>query len=307
MAINISPEYKVAIIGGGFVGKAYARMFEGPVIYDEPQIKEYWEQQKKDYNDQLKKMAPKDRKKFKPMSTDVSKEIEQGRKYVNECDIAIVCVPTPSKKTRGGYELDMSIVEDVVSWIDTPLILIKSALQPGTVDRLIGETGKKIAVSVEMVGEGKYFIPFWKYPDPLDPVAHNFIIVGGEEDTARRCADFLWSKMSPDVNIHLTSAIEAEITKLMENTWGAMKVSFANTMYDICDKFDANYTRVLQAWGADGRTEKMHMRVLPHKRGWRSKCYDKDIPALASLDDSGLLEAVVKANKKHLAKNDTVD
>lgn len=282
-------------------------MFEGPVIYDEPQIKEYWEQQKKDYNDQLKKMAPKERKKFKPMSTDVSKEIGQGRKFVNECDIAIVCVPTPSKKTRNGHELDMSIVEDVVSWIDTPLILIKSALQPGTVDRLIGETGKKIAVSVEMVGEGKYFIPFWKYPDPLDPVAHNFIIVGGEEDTARRCADFLWSKMSPDVNIHLTSAIEAEITKLMENTWGAMKVSFANTMYDICDKFDANYTRVLQAWGADGRTEKMHMRVLPHKRGWRSKCYDKDIPALASLDDSGLLEAVVKANKKHLAKNDTVD
>lgn len=279
--IKTSKDYKVAIIGNGFVGKAYSRMFadNNLVIYDEPELVEYWTQ------NQEKK--------------DAKKEIKQGRKFVNDCDIAIVCVPTPLK----NGELDMSIVEEVVGWIETPLILIKSALQPGTVDRLIKKTGKKIAVSVEMVGEGKYFIPFWKYPDPLDPVAHNFIIVGGEEETARRCADFLWSRMSPDVNIHLVSAIEAELTKLMENTWGAMKVTFGNVMYDICQEFGANYTRVLQAWGADGRTEKMHMRVLPHKRGWKSKCYDKDVPALSEYDTSGFLKSLVKANKKHLKKN----
>jgi hypothetical protein len=62
--------------------------------------------------------------------------------------------------------LDTSIVEQVVDWIDTPLILIKSALQPGTVDRLTEKTGKKIAVSVEFIGEGKYPIHFWKYPHP---------------------------------------------------------------------------------------------------------------------------------------------
>lgn len=220
------------------------------------------------------------------------------KEAVNGCDLALLCVPTDLKNN----ELDMSIVSEVIDWLETPLILIKSALQPGTVDKLVQETGKKIAVSVEMVGEGKYFIPYWKYPHPEDPTYHDFLIVGGEEETAKRCADFLWARMSPDINIHLTTALEAEICKLMENTWGAQKVTFANVMYDVCEKLGANYTRVLQAWGADGRTEKMHMRVLPDKRGWKSKCFDKDIPALSKLDDSGFIDGVIKANEGHLKK-----
>lgn len=300
--IQTSKDYKVAIVGYGYVGKAYGTMFENPVIYDEPEIVQYWEDHKTKHNAQVAEfnktpLGKKDKQKL--LKTDATGEIKKGRQLVNECDMAIVCVPTDLVKGQ----LDMSIVEDVVKWIDTPLILIKSALQPGTVDRLVKETGKKIAVSVEMVGEGKYFVPFWKYPDATEPIAHNFLIVGGEDETARRCADFLWAKMSPDINIHLTTAVEAEITKMMENTWGAMKVTFANTIYDICENHGANYTRVLQAWGSDGRTEKMHMRVMPHKRGWRSKCYDKDVPALAALDKTGFIKKLVEVNKGQLKQN----
>lgn len=259
---------KVAIIGYGWVGGAYHKMFPEAVLYD-------------------------------PHSND-ERARDTTREEVNDCDMALVAVPTNSLPNG---ELDMSIINEVVGWLETPLILIKSALQPGTVDRLVKETGKKIAVSVEMVGEGKYFIPFWKYPHPEDPTYHDFLIIGGEEEAARRCADIVWEKMSPDTNIHLISAVEAEICKLMENAWGAQKVTFANTIYDVCEQFGANYTKVLQAWGADGRTEKMHMRVTPGKRGWRSKCYDKDIPALATLDRGGFIAAMIKANKKHLREN----
>lgn len=277
---------KIAIIGYGKVGKAYHSMFPGAAIYDEPLnlfvSEEY---------SQPATLAGK-----KP----TKKQTAKWRKIVNGYDIALVCVPT---NLEDG-ELDMSIVRDVIGWLETPLILIKSALQPGTVDSLVEATGKKIAVSVEMVGEGNYFVPYWKYPDSESPITHQMLIVGGEDETARRCADVLWARMSPETDIHLVSAVEAEITKLMENTWGAMKVSFANAIYDICDRFGANYTKVLQAWGSDGRVEKMHMRVVPGKRGWKSKCYDKDVPALAGLDDSGLIKAVVRANEKHLQAND---
>lgn len=290
--IETSPNYNVAIIGNGWVGKAYQKMFPEAVVYDEPQISAKFDH-------------------------DVNRQdaVERGRTAVNACDLALVCVPTDSKTQtiedpshplykHAETTLDMSIVEDVVGWLDTPLILIKSALQPGTTDRLVEETGKNIAVSVEMVGEGKYFVPFWKYPDAEDPTMHNFIIVGGEDETARRCADFLWRRMSPDVDIHILTAIEAEVVKLMENAWGAQKVTFANVMYDICQDVGADYTKVLQAWGADGRTEKMHMRVLPYKRGWKSKCFDKDIPALAGLDKSGWLSKLVEVNQTHLKEND---
>lgn len=284
MELKTSSKYKVAIIGYGWVGKAYHKMFPDAVIYDEPQS--YFT-----FDD--KQIAGSD-------------AITVARAVVNGCDLALICVPTNPVTDNYSLktELDMRIVESVVSWLDTPLILIKSALQPGTVDRLVKETGKHIAVSVEMVGEGKYFVPYWKYPDAEDPTMHSFLIVGGEDETARRCADFLWAKMSPDINIHLCTAIEAEICKLMENTWGAQKVTFANVMYDVCEKLGANYTRVLQAWGSDGRTEKMHMRVMPNKRGWKSKCYDKDVPALAGLDDSGYISELIKTNQKHLTKNE---
>jgi len=289
--IETSPDYKVAIIGNGWVGQAYTKMFPEAVIYDEPQIVE---------------ANPKDYR----------AKCEAGRLAVNQCDLAIVAVPTnlieinvndvnygsTIGEVKHQHELDMSIVEDVVGWLNTPLILIKSALQPGTTDRLVKKTGKNIAVSVEMVGEGKYYVNP-KYPDPEDPTKHDFLIVGGEDETARRCADFLWRKMSPDIDIHIVTAVEAEITKLMENTWGAQKVTFANVIYDICTDLGADYTKVLQAWGADGRTEKMHMRVLPHRRGWQSKCYDKDVPTLASLDKSGLLKTMVQVNNLHLNEN----
>lgn len=290
----------VAIVGYGWVGKAYHKVFSDAVIYDEPNNLCFREDKllgfSTDY-DKNKSYVENNSVQIKVNPF----ELLNARNEVNKCDLALVCVPTDAK----DGQLDMSIVEEVVEWLETPLILIKSALQPGTVDRLVKKTGKKIAVSVEMVGEGKYFVPYWKYPDAEDPTKHNFLIVGGEDETARKCADYLWSKMSPDINIHLTTAIEAEICKLFENSWGALKVTFANTIYDICEKFGANYTRVLQAWGSDGRTEKMHMRVIPNKRGWKSKCYDKDIPALASLDDSGLLNKVIEVNKEHLKKNET--
>lgn len=312
---------KVAIIGYGWVGKAYHKMFPDALIYDEPQkICKTGTTFPSGLSSRIDELNIITNQRLLELDADSERQWRQdARIAVNDCDLALICVPTNScivkddnsiSKMSNGvevinphFELDMSIVDDVVNWLETPLILIKSALQPGTVDRLVRETGKKIAVSVEMVGEGKYFVPYWKYPDAEDPTKHNFLIVGGEDETARRCADFIWSKMSPDINIHLTTAIEAEVTKLMENTWGAMKVTFANTMYDICQDLGANYTRVLQAWGADGRTEKMHMRVAPGKRGWKSKCYDKDVPALGSLDKSGFIKSVIKTNAKHLNEN----
>lgn len=263
---------EAALIGNGYLGKAYEKVFPEALIYDEP----------------------------KGMLAGET-SVEAGRRAVNLCDIALVAVPTDPLENG---ELDMSIIEEVVGWLDTETILIKSALMPGTVDRLVEETGKNIAVSVEFVGMGNYYTPNHKYPDPTDPQKHDLLIVGGADPARTRAAEFLWRKMSPDVNIHLVTAIEAEVTKLMENTWGAYKVSFANVMYDICERLGANYINVLQAWGADGRVEKMHMRTMPGKRGWQSHCYSKDIPALATFDETGLLAKLVEVNKIHLRQNE---
>lgn len=301
---------KVAIIGFGWVGKAYYQMFPDAMVYDEPQElcfasdKEMFAQIPQD---QVFKNSN-DGKFYVAFNSVAKKKISQHAKAaVNSCDIALVAVPT--NLTNDG-KLDMSIVNEVVGWLETPLILIKSALQPGTVDRLVEETGKKIAVSTEFVGEGNYYVPP-QYPDPKDPRKHGMIIVGGELETATRCAEVLWARMSPTVKIHIVSALEAEITKLVENSYGALKVTFINTLMSLTQKAGANFIRVHQAWQSDSRTDSMHLRTVSFNRGWRSKCWDKDLPALVTYasevgaeDTATLFRTVFELNQEHLKLND---
>lgn len=263
---------KVALIGNGYLGQAYHRMFPEAVVYDEP---------KGLYAGQ--------------------KTIKGGRWRVNICDIAIIAVPTNYKEDG---TLDISIIESVVSWLETPTILIKSALQPGTTDSLVRQTGKSIAVSVEFIGEQNYYIPPELYPDPKNPKLHRLLIVGGEEPARTKAAEVLWEQMSPDTRIHLVTALEAEITKMAENTFGALKVTWANILRDVCDKYGANFIQVHQAWSEDGRVNPMHTRSVAHKRGWDSKCYNKDVRAFANISDSLTLQGLVKDNERHLRLNE---
>jgi len=209
---------KVCLIGYGYVGQAYHKVFKDAYIFDEP----------------------------KGMGT---------REEVNTCALAVVCVPTPS--TLAGA-CDTSIVEEVVSWLETPLILIKSALEPGTVDRLKEKYGKRICVSVEYVGEGNYFTPIWKYPDPLNPISHGFVVIGGDDKDCAEVMDFLTPILGPTARIRITTALEAEIIKYAENTWGATKVTFAHMLRDVCEKAGANWFRVREGWIDDPRVEVMH-------------------------------------------------
>lgn len=269
---------KVAIIGYGKVGGAYHLMFPEAIIYDPP----------------------------KGMFAGGANEAE-GKELVNQCDVALVAVFTPHNPDGS---LDITLVEETIDWLETPLIIIKSALMPGTTDALVAKTGKRIAISVEYVGEGNYPVHFWKFPDQNDPRLHSMLVVGGEPDVAQEASEILWSKMSPDVKIHLVSALEAEITKLVENSYGALKVTFINTLMSLADKSNTNFVRIHQAWQSDPRTDSMHLRANRYDRGWKSKCWDKDIPALATYarlvganDMADLFDTVIKINKDHVNLN----
>lgn len=280
---------KTAIVGYGVVGKAYHKVFPEAVIYDEP-----------------KELA-----KSKRINGDNQElhdlVIKNGKDSVNKCDVALVAVFTPHNEDGS---LDISIVEEVIDWIECPLIIIKSALQPGTTDYLINKTGKRIAISVEYVGEGNYPVHFWKYPHQEDPRMHQMLVVGGADDVAEEAAQVLWRRLSPDIKIHKVSALEAEIVKLVENAYGALKVTFANTFLSLAEKSNTSFIRLHQAWNSDPRTDSMHLRAVSHEKGWKSKCWDKDIPALVKYaetiganDTAKLFQAVVDINKDHLKEN----
>jgi len=82
-------------------------------------------------------------------------------------------------------------------------------------------------------------------------------------------------------------ATEAETVKYFGNTWFSVKVSFANQMYDLCQKLGVDYDRMVEAAAADKRIGRTHLNIF-HKgyRGYGGKCLPKDIKALIQLADS---------------------
>lgn len=254
----------IAIIGMGYVGQGYHKVFPEAITYDEP----------------------------KNIGT---------KKEVNSCDLAIVSVPTPMKEDGS---CDISIVESVIKWLETPLILIKSTISPGTTDKLKKKYNKRICFSPEYMGEGKYFVSPWKYPDPLNPVSHSFQIIGGDKKDADEIIGILVEKLGPEKFYYAIEAIEAEIIKYMENSWGATKVSFCQEFYDLCQKFGASYPRVREGFLLDSRVERMHTAVFPRKRKWIGKCWPKDVMAIIKAGEKvgysmDLLKQVVKNNEKY--------
>lgn len=269
------PKNKIGIIGYGYVGKAMAKLFQewgnfDVFIYDKF-IKEY-----------------------------------QNKEKVNKCDLAIICVPTP---IAGDKSCNISIVEDVISWLETPLILIKSAVIPGTADFLIKKYKKRIAVSPEYIGEGKYYVSEWKYPHPTEVVKHSFMIVGGNKKDTEEVINIFQKAMGPEKRYMQTDTKTAELIKYMENCWNMMKVTFCNEFYEIAEVFDVSYPELREGFLLDERTERMHTAVFSDKRGCYTKCIPKDVFGIIEATkkkgyNPELLREIIKSNEKFRKKNE---
>lgn len=230
-------------------------------------------------------------------------EKSNTKEEINACDVAIVCVPTPDKDER----CDLSIIEETIAWLNTPLILIKSTVLPGTTECLRKRHGKRIVFSPEFLGEGNYFVPPWKYPHPTEAKYHTFQIFGGEKEDTTEMVAIFQPIMGAHVTYAQTDSTTAELVKYMENTWAAAKVTFCNEWYDIAKTFGADYNEIRELFLLDSRVEEMHTMVFPKKRGFSGKCLPKDLNAIiAASEDKNyspeLLKEVKKTNDKFRAK-----
>lgn len=259
---------KVAVIGYGYVGKGVYDFFKDnfETIYYDPNV-----------------------------SGSASKE------EINKCDLGVICVPTP---TGEDGACDLNIIEETLGWLGTPLILVKSTIPPKTTEYLVKKTGKKICFSPEYMGEGGYFIPFWKYAHPKDMKCHSFQIIGGEKETASRIADFFVRVMGPDAKFYITDSTTAEAVKYMENAFIATKVTFCNEFYNIARAFGVEYKELRELWLSDKRMGRMFSAVFPDARGFSGKCLPKDVSAIVKASEKAGYDP--KFIKSVLENNDRI-
>ena len=263
---------KVAIIGYGWVGKSMAEMFPGSVIYDEPKI----------------------------LESGSFEQVDALRIMVNNCDVAFVCVPTPNNNKA---ELDTSIVEEVIDWCESDLIVIRSTVNPGTADRIKEKTGKHVVTQPEYLGE--------TVGHPLlDQTDRPFMILGGDPEDRRRAIEVYQKAYNANIFIRQVTNLEAEVIKLSENRAILYKVAQCQELYDACQAANVDYYTIRDAvYGDDPRFSLWHTFVFPDQRGANSKCIPKDTYAWQAWAESvganvDVLNSVHLRNMEWLASND---
>ena len=271
---------KIAVIGGGYVGKAVSNMFKG---HYEVRVKDI-----DSYYSIVDGVTNEEYTYTKDGEADVWDKI-------NLCDLSIIAVPTPMAEDGS---CDTSIVEDVASKLETQVILIKSTVAPGTTDMLKKKYGKRVVFSPEYSGESTYWSP---YKFDRDMKECPFVVLGGNPKDRQYVLDLIVPILGPKKKYFQCDSTEAELTKYFENAYFSVKVTYANEMKSICDAFNVDYYTVREAWALDPRVDPMHTMVFKN-RNYSGKCLPKDISALIQASkkagyEPALLEQVIKSNQ----------
>lgn len=196
---------------------------------------------------------------------------------VNKAEVVFVAVPTPYKKEEAGF--DLSYVKQACSNLHgSKIVVIKSTVVPGTTEALQKEFPQhQFLFNPEFLTELTADQDM-QYPDRQ--------IIGYTQQSYNIALDVMGLlPLAPYERI--MPAIEAELVKYFGNNWFAVKVAYANQVYDLCQNLSVDYDRIMEATSADKRIGRSHLEVW-HKgyRGYGGKCLPKDIRAMIQFANS---------------------
>ena len=197
---------------------------------------------------------------------------------INKSNYIFMCLPTPMN-TDGSCNTD--IIEGVLDQIthhtkEDRVIIIKSTVICGTTKRL-GEKYQtlKFVFNPEFLTERNAVEDYNK---------QDRIILGGERPYTTELKQ-IFSNVFPKAHIIKTDSTHAEMVKYLTNTFLSVKVSFANEIYELCNKLGIDYDKVVEYATLDNRLGHSHWSVPgpDGHLGFGGHCFPKDLAALIRL------------------------
>lgn len=106
--------------------------------------------------------------------------------------------------------------------------------------------------------------------------------------------------------LHFCSVVESALIKLHQNAGLALKVVYANMMYEACQQYGADYDVVRVGVAADVRVGPGHLKVPGDDGfGFAGHCLPKDLTCLNdSCDNRGFWENILRINGELKTKNE---
>ena len=210
-----------------------------------------------------------------------------------------LCLPTPMN-TDGSCNVD--IIERELENIDliadnhevVKTVVIKSTISPGTTEKWNKKyEALNIVFNPEFLTEANAVEDFNN---------QNRIILGGPRPATTELRR-LYSKVFPKAHIIKTDSTHAEMVKYLTNSFLATKVSFANEIYQVCEKLNIDYDKVVEYATLDDILGKSHWNVPGPDGdfGFGGHCLPKDLSALIYLamnldTETNVLNAVEETN-----------
>jgi UDPglucose 6-dehydrogenase len=213
---------------------------------------------------------------------------------VKDTEIVYLCVPTPTVDDR----CDTSIVESVIAELAqinyTGIIAIRSTVYPGFTEQM-NESYTDLSIC---------FVPeFLRERCAADDFINNHTLLAVGTNDPHVYKKIVESHGHLPKNTKQLSPTEAEILKYFNNTFAALRIVFANILYEVCEKLECDYSKVKDSYVLTGKTVDLYLDVNKKLRGYGGMCLPKDVLALASvledLDlDFNLIKSIDSDNKK---------
>ena len=227
-----------------------------------------------------------------------------------ECDMALVCVGTPSAPDGShnmtyiaevSRQIALSVDRERVS----PLTVVyRSTIRPGTTDELISPIFASVlgphASAVELVYNPEFLRESVAVKDFFAPPK---IVVGTRDGLPSANMERLNEGL--DAPVFHTGFREAEITKFVDNSFHALKVAFANEIGRVCLQLGVQASTVHQIFVSDTKLNISPYYLRPGG-AFGGSCLPKDVRALQYISgdvgaNTPVVDALIRSNDAHKA------
>jgi GDP-mannose 6-dehydrogenase len=209
-----------------------------------------------------------------------------AKEAVGNTDLSIICVGTPS--SPHGH-LNLSYIYKTAEQIGEALkekesfhtVVIRSTVLPGT-NKKFGEiveevSGKKRGINFSVVSNPEFLREGSAVKDYYHP---SVTVIGGDHDFALKQVSSLYKDLGAP--IELTDIKIAEVIKYVNNSFHALKITFANEVGNVCKALGIDSHKVMELFCKD-----THLNISPayFKPGFAygGSCLPKDLKGFVTL------------------------
>ena len=187
-------------------------------------------------------------------------------------DLVFINLPTPLNIDGTCYT---KLIDDTIDKINHEFIIVRSTIPIGYCD------SKNVFFMPEFLTEKNWKDDFINNTNWIFGIYENCRIEKKNKfiDKITYLINSAYINKSINYNnVSFCTTKEAELTKLVKNTFLSTKVTYFNEIYELTNKLNINYNNVINLVKTDERIGKTHMLCPGHdgKRGYGGTCFPKD-------------------------------